>query len=51
MTKDGNWFEDWKEVPSCRHTQIRPTMFPLKDEQKVKALHLERWYVKLSSCL
>uniref|UniRef100_A0A8C5RFK2 tRNA (cytosine(34)-C(5))-methyltransferase n=1 Tax=Laticauda laticaudata TaxID=8630 RepID=A0A8C5RFK2_LATLA len=41
MTKDGNWFEDWKEVPPSRHTQIRPTMFPLKDEQKLKALHLE----------
>uniref|UniRef100_A0A8C5RFU8 tRNA (cytosine(34)-C(5))-methyltransferase n=1 Tax=Laticauda laticaudata TaxID=8630 RepID=A0A8C5RFU8_LATLA len=36
MTKDGNWFEDWKEVPPSRHTQIRPTMFPLKDEQKLK---------------
>ncbi|KAL7984624.1 hypothetical protein Chor_003194 [Crotalus horridus] len=44
MTKDGNWFEDWKEVPSSRHTQIRPTMFPLKDEQKLKALHLERCF-------
>ncbi|KAG8133131.1 hypothetical protein E2320_010946 [Naja naja] len=38
MTKDGNWFEDWKEVPPSRHTQIRPTMFPLKDEQKLKAI-------------
>uniref|UniRef100_A0A670Y3H0 tRNA (cytosine(34)-C(5))-methyltransferase n=1 Tax=Pseudonaja textilis TaxID=8673 RepID=A0A670Y3H0_PSETE len=44
MTKDGNWFEDWKEVPPSRHTQIRPTMFPLKDEQKLKALHLERCF-------
>uniref|UniRef100_A0A8D0CB46 tRNA (cytosine(34)-C(5))-methyltransferase n=1 Tax=Salvator merianae TaxID=96440 RepID=A0A8D0CB46_SALMN len=42
MTKDGQWFEDWKDVPSNRHTQIRPTMFPLKDEEKLKALHLER---------
>ncbi|ETE62867.1 tRNA (cytosine(34)-C(5))-methyltransferase [Ophiophagus hannah] len=44
MTKDDNWFEDWKEVPPSRHTQIRPTMFPLKDEQKLKALHLERCF-------
>uniref|UniRef100_A0ACB8EBX9 tRNA (Cytosine(34)-C(5))-methyltransferase n=1 Tax=Sphaerodactylus townsendi TaxID=933632 RepID=A0ACB8EBX9_9SAUR len=42
MTKDGQWFEDWKAVPSSRHTQIRPTMFPLKDEEKLKALNLER---------
>ncbi|XP_066479804.1 RNA cytosine C(5)-methyltransferase NSUN2 isoform X2 [Tiliqua scincoides] len=42
MLKDGQWFEDWKDVPSNRQTQIRPTMFPLKDEEKLKALHLER---------
>nr|XP_056718249.1 RNA cytosine C(5)-methyltransferase NSUN2 [Euleptes europaea] len=42
MTKDGQWFEDWKAVPPNRHTQIRPTMFPLKDEEKLKALNLER---------
>ncbi|XP_060109712.1 RNA cytosine C(5)-methyltransferase NSUN2 [Heteronotia binoei] len=42
MTKDGQWFEDWKAVPPNRHTQIRPTMFPLKDEAKLKALNLER---------
>ncbi|KAH0618043.1 hypothetical protein JD844_016993 [Phrynosoma platyrhinos] len=42
MTKDGQWFEDWKEVPSNRQTQIRPTMFPLKDTEKLKALNLER---------
>ncbi|KAF7240469.1 tRNA (cytosine(34)-C(5))-methyltransferase [Varanus komodoensis] len=41
MTKDGQWFEDWKSVPSKLQTQIRPTMFPLKDEEKLKALHLE----------
>ncbi|CAI5780286.1 RNA cytosine C(5)-methyltransferase NSUN2 [Podarcis lilfordi] len=44
MTKDGQWFEDWSEVPSNRQTQIRPTMFPLKDEEKLKALHLERCF-------
>uniref|UniRef100_A0A6J0TW73 tRNA (cytosine(34)-C(5))-methyltransferase n=3 Tax=Pogona vitticeps TaxID=103695 RepID=A0A6J0TW73_9SAUR len=42
MTKDGQWFEDWKDVPSNRQTQIRPTMFPLKDEEKLKVLNLER---------
>lgn len=47
MTKDGQWFEDWKDVPPNRQTQIRPTMFPLKDGQKLEALHLERWYVCL----
>ncbi|XP_060134047.1 RNA cytosine C(5)-methyltransferase NSUN2 isoform X2 [Zootoca vivipara] len=44
MTKDGQWFEDWSEVPSNRQTQIRPTMFPLKDEEKLKELHLERCF-------
>uniref|UniRef100_A0AAQ6A2E0 tRNA (cytosine(34)-C(5))-methyltransferase n=1 Tax=Amphiprion ocellaris TaxID=80972 RepID=A0AAQ6A2E0_AMPOC len=42
MTKDGQWFSDWSEVPSSRHTQIRPTMFPPKDAEKLAALHLER---------
>ncbi|XP_051465957.1 RNA cytosine C(5)-methyltransferase NSUN2 isoform X2 [Apus apus] len=42
MLKDGQWFEEWKDVPSNRQTQIRPTMFPVKDEEKLKAMHLER---------
>ncbi|XP_053099620.1 RNA cytosine C(5)-methyltransferase NSUN2 [Hemicordylus capensis] len=44
MTKDGQWFEDWKDVPSNRQTQIRPTMFPLKDKEKLKALNLEHCF-------
>ncbi|KAI1243167.1 tRNA (cytosine(34)-C(5))-methyltransferase, partial [Lamprotornis superbus] len=43
MLKDGQWFEEWKDVPSNRQTQIRPTMFPVKDEEKLKAMNLERW--------
>ncbi|XP_007660945.2 RNA cytosine C(5)-methyltransferase NSUN2 [Ornithorhynchus anatinus] len=42
MMKDGQWFADWKDVPQSRHTQIRPTMFPPKDQEKLKAIHLER---------
>ncbi|XP_065440259.1 RNA cytosine C(5)-methyltransferase NSUN2 isoform X7 [Chrysemys picta bellii] len=42
MLKDGQWFESWKDVPSNRQTQIRPTMFPIKDEEKLKAMNLER---------
>ncbi|KAM7372899.1 hypothetical protein PAMP_007792 [Pampus punctatissimus] len=42
MTKDGQWFSDWSEVPSSRHTQIRPTMFPPKDPEKLASMHLER---------
>ncbi|XP_019376533.1 PREDICTED: tRNA (cytosine(34)-C(5))-methyltransferase isoform X2 [Gavialis gangeticus] len=42
MLKDGQWFEDWKEVPSNRQAQIRPTMFPIKDKEKLKAMNLER---------
>ncbi|XP_068252111.1 RNA cytosine C(5)-methyltransferase NSUN2 isoform X2 [Nyctibius grandis] len=42
MLKDGQWFEEWKDVPSNRQTQIRPTMFPVKDEDKLKAMNLER---------
>ncbi|XP_056154296.1 RNA cytosine C(5)-methyltransferase NSUN2 [Lampris incognitus] len=42
MTKEGQWYADWSEVPSNRHTQIRPTMFPPKDPQKLASLHLER---------
>lgn len=45
MTKEGQWFSDWSEVPSSRHTQIRPTMFPPKDPEKLASMHLERWYV------
>lgn len=43
MTRDGQWFADWQEVPQGRHTQIRPTMFPPKDLDKLQAMHLERW--------
>ncbi|XP_069898258.1 RNA cytosine C(5)-methyltransferase NSUN2 isoform X2 [Dipodomys merriami] len=42
MTRDGQWFADWDEVPHSRHTQIRPTMFPPKDLEKLQAMHLER---------
>ncbi|XP_021242791.1 tRNA (cytosine(34)-C(5))-methyltransferase [Numida meleagris] len=42
MLKDGQWFEEWKDVPSNRQTQIRPTMFPIKEEEKLKAMNLER---------
>ncbi|XP_047240725.1 RNA cytosine C(5)-methyltransferase NSUN2 [Girardinichthys multiradiatus] len=42
MTKEGKWFSDWSEVPSSRHTQIRPTMFPPKDPEKLASMHLER---------
>uniref|UniRef100_A0A669BRA3 tRNA (cytosine(34)-C(5))-methyltransferase n=1 Tax=Oreochromis niloticus TaxID=8128 RepID=A0A669BRA3_ORENI len=42
MTKEGQWYTDWSEVPSSRHTQIRPTMFPPKDPEKLASFHLER---------
>ncbi|XP_076611468.1 RNA cytosine C(5)-methyltransferase NSUN2 [Chaetodon auriga] len=42
MTKEGQWYSDWSEVPSSRHTQIRPTMFPPKDPEKLASMHLER---------
>ncbi|XP_039698741.1 RNA cytosine C(5)-methyltransferase NSUN2 isoform X1 [Pteropus medius] len=42
MTKDGQWFASWDEVPHSRHTQIRPTMFPPKDANTLQAMHLER---------
>ncbi|XP_029797151.1 tRNA (cytosine(34)-C(5))-methyltransferase, partial [Suricata suricatta] len=42
MTKDGQWFSEWEAVPHGRHTQIRPTMFPPQDEEKLQAMHLER---------
>lgn len=45
MTKDGQWFAEWDEVPHSRHTQIRPTMFPPKEPEKLQAMHLERWWV------
>uniref|UniRef100_A0A672FYY8 tRNA (cytosine(34)-C(5))-methyltransferase n=1 Tax=Salarias fasciatus TaxID=181472 RepID=A0A672FYY8_SALFA len=42
MTKEGQWYSDWSEVPSSRHTQIRPTMFPPTDKDKLAGMHLER---------
>ncbi|XP_063041734.1 RNA cytosine C(5)-methyltransferase NSUN2 [Engraulis encrasicolus] len=42
MTKEGEWFKDWSEVPVHRHTQIRPTMFPPTDPEKIKDMNLER---------
>lgn len=51
MTKEGQWYPDWSEVPSSRHTQIRPTMFPPKDPEKLMDMHLERWYVHTQAIL
>ncbi|XP_068431583.1 RNA cytosine C(5)-methyltransferase NSUN2 [Clinocottus analis] len=42
MTKEGQWFADFSEVPVHRHTQIRPTMFPPTDPEKLADMHLER---------
>ncbi|KAF4100244.1 RNA cytosine C(5)-methyltransferase NSUN2 [Onychostoma macrolepis] len=42
MTKEGQWFSDWSEVPTSRHTQIRPTMFPPTDSEKLANMKLER---------
>ncbi|XP_061672159.1 RNA cytosine C(5)-methyltransferase NSUN2 [Syngnathoides biaculeatus] len=42
MTKEGKWYADWSEVPSSRHTQIRPTMFPPTDAERLADMHLER---------
>ncbi|KAK5855379.1 hypothetical protein PBY51_005482 [Eleginops maclovinus] len=42
MTKEGTWFSDWSKVPLNRQTQIRPTMFPPTDPEKLANMHLER---------
>ncbi|XP_029298789.1 RNA cytosine C(5)-methyltransferase NSUN2 [Cottoperca gobio] len=42
MTKEGTWFNNWSEVPNNRRTQIRPTMFPPTDPEKLASMHLER---------
>ncbi|XP_037391096.1 RNA cytosine C(5)-methyltransferase NSUN2 [Pygocentrus nattereri] len=42
MTKEGQWYSDWSEVPTSRHTQIRPTMFPPTDQEKLLSMKLER---------
>ncbi|XP_036422089.1 RNA cytosine C(5)-methyltransferase NSUN2 [Colossoma macropomum] len=42
MTKEGQWYSDWSEVPTSRHTQIRPTMFPPTDPEKLQSMKLER---------
>ncbi|XP_060915385.1 RNA cytosine C(5)-methyltransferase NSUN2 [Labrus mixtus] len=42
MTKEGQWYPTWADVPSSRHTQIRPTMFPPTDPEKLASMHLER---------
>ncbi|KAM5157449.1 RNA cytosine C(5)-methyltransferase NSUN2 isoform 1-T2 [Mantella aurantiaca] len=41
MTKEGQWFDKWEDVPTSRHTQIRPTMFS-RDEEKNKEMNLHR---------
>ncbi|XP_059509898.1 RNA cytosine C(5)-methyltransferase NSUN2 isoform X2 [Stegostoma tigrinum] len=42
MTREGHWYAEWSEVPESKQTQIRPTMFPIKDPEKLKAMNLER---------
>ncbi|CAB1320713.1 unnamed protein product [Coregonus sp. 'balchen'] len=40
MTKEGQWYKDWSEVPANRHTQIRPTMFPPTDTEKLANMNM-----------
>lgn len=42
MTREGHWYDEWSDVPKNKHTQIRPTMFPIKDPEKLKIMNLER---------
>ncbi|XP_067858013.1 RNA cytosine C(5)-methyltransferase NSUN2 [Heptranchias perlo] len=42
MTREGHWYAEWSEVPENKHTQIRPTMFPTKDPEKLKIMNMER---------
>ncbi|KAF5898106.1 tRNA (cytosine(34)-C(5))-methyltransferase, partial [Clarias magur] len=42
MTKEGQWYSEWSDVPTTRHTQIRPSMFPPTDPEKLKSMQLER---------
>ncbi|XP_048464605.1 RNA cytosine C(5)-methyltransferase NSUN2 [Rhincodon typus] len=42
MTREGHWYAEWSEVPENKQTQIRPTMFPINDPEKLKAMNLER---------
>ncbi|XP_069770293.1 RNA cytosine C(5)-methyltransferase NSUN2 [Narcine bancroftii] len=42
MTREGHWYAEWSDVPENKHTQIRHTMFPIKDPQKLKVMNLER---------
>ncbi|XP_038653122.1 RNA cytosine C(5)-methyltransferase NSUN2 [Scyliorhinus canicula] len=42
MTREGHWYAEWSDVPENKHTQIRPTMFPIKDPEKLKVMNLER---------
>ncbi|KAJ8273145.1 hypothetical protein GJAV_G00098010 [Gymnothorax javanicus] len=42
MTRGGEWYTNWSEVPKNLHTQIRPTMFPPTDLEKLKNMQLQR---------
>ncbi|XP_041040790.1 RNA cytosine C(5)-methyltransferase NSUN2 [Carcharodon carcharias] len=42
MTRESHWYAEWSEVPENKQTQIRPTMFPIKDPEKLKLMNLER---------
>uniref|UniRef100_A0A4W5NM18 tRNA (cytosine(34)-C(5))-methyltransferase n=1 Tax=Hucho hucho TaxID=62062 RepID=A0A4W5NM18_9TELE len=40
MTKEGQWYKDWSELPADHHTQIRPTMFPPTDTEKLANMNM-----------
>ncbi|XP_077362649.1 RNA cytosine C(5)-methyltransferase NSUN2 [Festucalex cinctus] len=42
MTKEGKWYASWSEVPTSRHTQIRPTMFAPTDAENLAGMRLGR---------
>ena len=44
MSKQGEWFEKYEDVPERLRTQISPSIFPPPHEQAV-AFGLHRWFV------
>lgn len=46
MTKQGEWFEKFEDVPENLHTQIAASAFPPPLEEANK-LGLQKWFVML----
>ena len=45
LTKNGDWFSTFEDVPESKRSWVRPSMFP---QDNMQDMHIDRWWVVYS---